>query len=95
MEHKTKRVSRKIRRSFTIQTDIDELGKVLAELLRTLDIDKLHILTYKDRIDIFATKDMELLYVELYEKYFSLTEEDIDRIEEYEKRIHLYIDEER
>lgn len=84
-----------MRRSFTIQTDIDELGKVLAELLRTLDIDKLHILTYKDRIDIFATKDMELLYVELYEKYFSLTEEDIDRIEEYEKRINLYIDEEQ
>ena len=84
-----------MRRSFTIQTDIDELGKVLAELLRALDIDKLHILTYKDRIDIFATKDMELLYVELYEKYFSLTEEDIDRIEEYEKRINLYIDEER
>ena len=84
-----------MRRSFIIQTDIDELGKVLAELLRTLDIDKLHILTYKDRIDIFATKDMELLYVELYEKYFSLTEEDIDRIEEYEKRINLYIDEER
>ena len=84
-----------MRRSFTIQTDIDELGKVLAELLRTLDIDKLHILTYKDRIDIFATKDMELLCVELYEKYFSLTEEDIDRIEEYEKRINLYIDEER
>lgn len=68
---------------------------MLAELLRTLDIDKLHILTYKDRIDIFATKDMELLYVELYEKYFSLTEEDIDRIEEYEKRINLYIDEEQ
>ena len=93
MKKESKRLSRKMRRSFTIQTDIDELGKVLAELLRTLDIDKLHILTYKDRIDIFATKDMELLYVELYEKYFSLT--DIDRIEEYEKRINLYIDEER
>lgn len=92
MKKESKRLSRKMRRSFTIQTDIDELGKVLAELLRTLDIDKLHILTYKDRIDIFATKDMELLYVELYEKYFSLTEEDIDRIEEYEKRINLYID---
>ena len=77
MKKESKRLSRKMRRSFTIQTDIDELGKVLAELLRTLDIDKLHILTYKDRIDIFATKDMELLYVELYEKYFSLTEEDI------------------
>ncbi len=95
MKKESKRLSKKMRRSFTIQTDIDELGKVLAELLRTLDIDKLHILTYKDRIDIFATKDMELLYVELYEKYFSLTEEDIDRIEEYEKRINLYIDEER
>lgn len=95
MKKESKRLSRKMRRSFTIQTDIDELGKVLAELLRTLDIDKLHILTYKDRIDIFATKDMELLYVELYEKYFSLTEKDIDRIEEYEKRINLYIDEER
>ncbi len=95
MKKESKRLSRKMRRSFTIQTDIDELGKVLAELLRTLDIDKLHILTYKDRIDIFATKDMELLYVELYEKYFSLKEEDIDRIEEYEKRINLYIDEEQ
>lgn len=95
MKKESKRLSRKMRRSFTIQTDIDELGKVLAELLRTLDIDKLHILTYKDRIDIFATKDMELLYVELYEKYFSLTEEDIDRIEEYEKQINLYIDEEQ
>lgn len=95
MKKESKRLSRKMRRSFTIQTDIDELGKVLAELLRTLDIDKLHILTYKDRIDIFATKDMELLYVELIEKYFSLTEEDVDRIEEYEKRINSYIDEEQ
>ena len=56
MKKESKRLSRKMRRSFTIQTDIDELGKVLAELLRTLDIDKLHILTYKDRIDVFATK---------------------------------------
>lgn len=95
MEHKKKRLSRKMRRSFTVQTDIDELGEVLAELLRTLGVDKLHILTYKDRIDIFATKDMELLYVELIEKYFSLTEEDVDRIEEYEKRINLYIDEDQ
>ena len=95
MEHKKKRLSRKMRRSFTIQTDIDELGEVLAELLRTLGVDKLHILTYKDRIDIFATKEMELLYVELIEKYFSLTEGDVDRIEEYEKRINLYIDEEQ
>ena len=44
-------------------------------------------MTYKDRIDIFATKKMKLLYVELYEKIFSLTDDDIDRIDEYEKRI--------
>ena len=86
MKKESKRLSRKMRRSFTIQTDIDELGKVLAELLRTLGVDKLHILTYKD---------MELLYVELIEKYFNLTEEDVDRIEEYEKRINSYIDEEQ
>lgn len=30
---------------------------------------------------------MKLLYVELYEKIFSLTDDDIDRIDEYEKRI--------
>lgn len=83
----SKRLSTKVRRSFVIKTNHNELGEVLAELLRTLDIDKLHIMTYKDRIDVFATKPMKPLYVELYEKLFSLTDEDIDKIEEYKKRI--------
>ena len=84
---KQKRLSRKIRKSYTIQTNIDELAEVLAKLLYELKIDEIHIMTYKDRIDIFATKKMKLLYVELYEKIFSLTDDDIDRIDEYEKRI--------
>lgn len=84
---KQKRLSRKIRKSYTIQTNIDELAEVLAKLLYELKIDQIHIMTYKDRIDIFATKKMKLLYVELYEKIFSLTDDDIDRIDEYEKRI--------
>lgn len=84
---KQKRLSRKIRKSYTIQTNIDELSEVLAKLLYELKIDQIHIMTYKDRIDIFATKDMKLLYVELYEKIFSLTNDDIDKIDEYEKRI--------
>lgn len=84
---KQKRLSRKIRKSYTIQTNIDELAEVLAKLLYELKIDQIHIMTYKDRIDIFATKKMKLLYVELYEKIFSLTDDDIDKIDEYEKRI--------
>ena len=84
---KQNRLSRKIRKSYTIQTNIDELAEVLAKLLYELKIDQIHIMTYKDRIDIFATKKMKLLYVELYEKIFSLTDDDIDRIDEYEKRI--------
>lgn len=87
MENHPKRLSRKIRKSFTIQTNVEELGEVLAELLKELNIDKLHILTYKDRIDIFATKPMKPVYVELYEKYFSLTNDDIDRIERYKRKI--------
>ena len=63
---KQKRLSRKIRKSYTIQTNIDELAEVLAKLLYELKIDQIHIMTYKDRIDIFATKKMKLLYVELY-----------------------------
>lgn len=82
-----KRMSRKIRKSFVIKSSHEELGEVLAELLRTLDIDELHIMTYKDRIDVYATKTMKLLHVELYEKLFSLTDDDIDKIEEYKKRI--------
>lgn len=87
MENHPKRLSRKIRKSFTIQTNVEELGEVLAELLKELNIDKLHILTYKDRIDIFATKPMKPVYVELYENYFSLTNDDIDRIERYKRKI--------
>ena len=83
----SKRLSHKMRRSFVIKSNHEELGEVLAELLRTLDIDELHIMTYKDRIDVFATKTMKPLHVELYEKLFSLTDSDIDRIEEYKKRI--------
>ena len=52
---KQKRLSRKIRKSYTIQTNIDELAEVLAKLLYELKIDQIHIMTYKDRIDIFAT----------------------------------------
>lgn len=87
MKKETKRVSRKIRRSFTIDANIDDLGEVLAELLKELDIDKLHILTYKDRIDIFATKEMKPIYVEIYEKYFGLTGDDVDQIDKYNSKI--------
>lgn len=82
-----KRLSHKMRRSFIIKANPEELGEVLSELLRTLNIDELHIMTYKDRIDVFATKTMNPLHVELYEKLFSLTDDDIDKIEEYKKRI--------
>lgn len=82
-----KRLSTKVRRSFVIKSNHEELGEVLAELLKTLDIDELHIMTYKDRIDVYATKTMTSLHVELYEKLFSLTDDDIDRIEEYKKKI--------
>ena len=81
------RLSHKMRRSFVIKSNHEELGEVLAELLKTLDIDELHIMTYKDRIDVYATKTMKPLIVELYEKLFSLTDDDIDRIEEYKTRI--------
>lgn len=82
-----KRLSHKMKRSFVIKSNHEELGEVLAELLKTLDIDELHIMTYKDRIDVFATKNMKPLCVELYEKLFSLTDDDIDRVEEHKKRI--------
>lgn len=86
-----KRLSHKMRRSFVIKANHEELGEVLAELLKTMDINELHILTYKDRIDVFATKDIKPIHVELYEKYFSLTGEDVDRIKEYEKKINSCI----
>lgn len=84
-----------MRRSFVIKSNHNELGEVLAELLKTLDIDELHIMTYKDRIDVYATKTMKPLYVELYEKLFSLTDSDIDRIEDYKKKIYSCHDEEK
>lgn len=84
----SKRLSTKVRRSFVIKSNHEELGEVLAKLLKTMDIDELHIMTYKDRIDVFATKAMNPLHVELYEHLFSLTNDDIDRIEEYKKRIN-------
>lgn len=84
-----KRLSHKIRKSFTIKSTHDELGEVLAELLRTLDVNELHIMTYKDRIDLFATKEMNPLHVELYEKLFSLSEDDIDRVEEYKRKLGI------
>ena len=85
----TKRISKKVKRSLKIKSAHDELGEVLAELLRMLDIDELHILTYKDRIDLFATKEMNPLHVELYEKLFSLSEDDVDRIEEYKRKLGI------
>lgn len=91
----SKRLSTKVRRSFVIKSNHEELGEMLAELLKTLDIDELHIMTYKDRIDVYATKTMTSLHVELYEKLFSLTDDDIDRIEEYKKRLSSYHDEEK
>lgn len=91
----SQRLSHKIRKSFIIKTNHEELGEVLAELLKTLDIGELHIMTYKDRIDVYATKTMKPLHVELYEKLFSLTDDDIDRIEEYKKKITSCHDEER
>ena len=91
----SKRLSTKMRRSFVIKTNHEELGEVLAELLRALDIDELHIMTYKGRIDVYATKTMTPLHVELYEKLFSLTDDDIDRIEDYKKKIYSCYDEEK
>ena len=75
----TKRLSSKLRKSFVIKTNHEELSDVLCKLLQSLDIDELHIMTYKDRIDIFATKTMYPLHVELYEKLFSLSDDQYQR----------------
>lgn len=91
----SQRLSHKMRRSFVIKSNHEELGEVLAELLKTMDIDELHIMTYKDRIDVYATKTMQPLYVELYEKLFGLTNDDIDKAEEYKKRLSSCHDEEK
>lgn len=83
-EKKSKRLSSKFRKSYVIKTDIDELSDVLCELLKLLKVEELHIMTYKDRIDVFATKEMQPLHVELYERFFSLHPEN-DEQEEFIK----------
>lgn len=83
-EKKSKRLSRKLQKSYVIKTDIDELNDVLCELLKLLNVEELHIMTYRDRIDVFATKEMTPLHVELYERFFSLHPEN-DEQEEFIK----------
>lgn len=80
-EKKSKRISRKLQKSYVIKTDIDELSDVLCELLKLLNVEELHIMTYKDRIDVFATKEMPPLHVELYERFFSLHPENAEQEE--------------
>lgn len=80
-EKKSKRLSRKLQKSYVIKTDIDELNDVLCELLKLLNVEELHIMTYKDRIDVFATKEMSPLHVELYERFFSLQPENAEQEE--------------
>lgn len=80
-EKKTKRLSKKLQKSYVIKTDTDELGDVLRELLKLLNVEELHIMTYKDRIDVFATKEMPPLHVELYERFFSLQPENAEQEE--------------
>lgn len=45
-EKKSKRLSRKLRKSYVIKTDTDELSEVLCELLKLLKVEELHIMTY-------------------------------------------------
>ena len=87
-EKKSKRLSRKLQKSYVIKTDIDELSDVLCELLKLLNIEELHIMTYKDRIDVFATKEMTPLHVELYERYFSLHPDDAEKEELLKEQIY-------
>ena len=86
-EKKSKRLSRKQRKSYVIKTDTDELSEVLCELLKLLKVEELHIMTYKDRIDVFATKEMPPLHVELYERFFSLHPEDDEQEESIKNQI--------
>ena len=86
-EKKTKRLSKKLQKSYVIKTDTDELSDVLRELLKLLNVEELHIMTYKDRIDIFATKEMPPLHVELYERFFSLQSENAEQEEFIKNRI--------
>lgn len=87
-EKKSKRLSRKLQKSYVIKTDIDELSDVLCELLKLLKIEELHIMTYKDRIDVFATKEMTPLHVELYERFFSLHPDDAEKEELLKEQIY-------
>lgn len=87
-EKKSKRLSRKLQKSYVIKTDIDELSDVLCELLKLLKIEELHIMTYKDRIDVFATKEMTPLHVELYEIFFSLHPDDAEKEELLKEQIY-------
>lgn len=87
MKEPTKRLSNKLRKSYVIKTNHEELCEILCKLLKSLDIDELHIMTYKDRIDIFSTKTMQPLHVELYEQLFSLSDDDIDRVAQYQFQI--------
>lgn len=87
-EMKSKRLSRKLQKSYVIKTDIDELSDVLCELLKLLNIEELHIMTYKDRIDVFATKEMTPLHVELYERFFSLHPDDAKKEELLKEQIY-------
>ena len=45
-------------------------------------------MTYKDRIDVFATKEMTPLHVELYERYFSLHPDDAEKEEFLKEQIY-------
>ena len=87
-EKKSKRLSRKLQKSYVIKTDIDELSDVLYELLKLLNIEELHIMTYKDRIDVFATKEMTPLHVELYERFFGLHPDDAEKEELLKEQIY-------
>lgn len=87
-EKKSKRLSRKLQKSYVIKMDIDELSDVLCELLKLLNIEELHIMTYKDRIDVFATKEMTPLHVELYERFFSLHPDDAEKEELLKEQIY-------
>lgn len=87
-EKKSKRLSRKLQKSYVIKTDIDELSDVLYELLKLLNIEELHIMTYKDRIDVFATKEMTPLHVVLYERFFSLQPDDAEKEELLKEQIY-------
>ena len=87
-EKKSKRLSRKLQKSYVIKTDIDELSDVLCELLKLLKIEELHIMTYKDRIDVFATKEMTPLHGELYERFFCLHPDDAEKEELLKEQIY-------